>query len=30
LSKSLGIGIAFAIIYFIVIYEFAAQLNGVN
>jgi hypothetical protein len=30
LSKSLGIGIAFAIIYFIVIYEFAAQLNGIN
>jgi len=30
LSRSLGVGIAFAIIYFIVIYEFAAQWSSVN
>jgi hypothetical protein len=30
LSRSMGIGVAFAVIYFIVIYEFAARLSVVN
>lgn len=30
LARSMGIGIAFAVVYFIVIYEFAASFGGVN